>query len=58
MDEGDRVKVIQPIITGVIVDIKYSKPKKCLAYKIEWDSPDGGKHHRWFFEYELALEGN
>lgn len=54
MDIGDSVRLVQPVINGVIIDTEYDKSTKQLRHLVEY-SADGEQHQRWFVESNLEV---
>lgn len=52
MEIGDNVRLVQPVITGVILDTEYDKSTKQLRHLIEY-STDNEQQQRWFVESDL-----
>lgn len=52
MKTGNTVRVVQPVISGEIVDTQYNKSSNELEHLVSW-SDDGGEHQRWFSEAQL-----
>ena len=55
MEEGNKVKLVQPTINGVIVDTRYSKQARQLEHLVEYTDTDGEIQSRWFLENELEI---
>lgn len=55
MKMNDSVRLIQPVITGVILDTEYDKSTEQLRHLVEYTTIDGEKNQRWFQESELEV---
>ena len=51
--EGQKVRLVAPIIEGSIADINYNKLTEELEYLLGYSSADGDLHQRWFSESDL-----
>ncbi len=52
MEEGQTVRLIQPVIEGPIIDTRYNKDIKGLEHLVQY-TIDGEVHERWFVEKQL-----
>jgi len=50
---GDNAKMIQPVVTGIVIDTRYNKDAKQLEHLLEFVGEDGEAHQRWFLESQL-----
>ena len=55
MEVGNKVRLIQPVIQGEVIDTEYSKEDKCLIHLVEWSDTSGDGQRRWFKESELEI---
>lgn len=53
MEEGQQVRLIQPVIQGQITDTRYNKDAKQLEHLVAYTDAQGETHERWFLESEL-----
>ena len=53
MNAGDTVKLVQPVVRGLIVDTRYDKQSKSLEHLVEYKDANGDGHARWFLESQL-----
>lgn len=53
MKTGDKAKLVQPVIQGLIIDTEYDKDKEQLKHLLEYKNLDGDVTQRWFAEDEL-----
>ena len=53
MKTGDKAKLVQPVIQGLILDTEYDKDKEQLKHLLEYKDVDGEVKQRWFAEDEL-----
>lgn len=53
MKIGDSAKLIQPVVSGQIIDTEYDKENLCLRHCLEWADASGNTSQRWFIESEL-----
>ncbi len=53
MNAGDTVKLVQPVVRGLIVDTRYDKQSKGLEHLVEYKDASGDEHARWFLESQL-----
>ena len=50
--KGDAARVVQPVISGTVTEIKFNEDTGEKRLKLEWDHADG-VHGRWFSEGDL-----
>lgn len=50
---GANAKLIQPTITGEVLDTRYNKEAAQLEHLLEYPDADGEVHQRWFLASEL-----
>lgn len=50
---GTQVKLVQPVIEGVITDIQYDRDANSLSMLVEYSDGDGEQQSRWFTEAQL-----
>lgn len=55
MKMGDNVRLIQPVVSGVIVDTEYDKSTEQLRHLVDYQAADGEQNQRWFLESELEV---
>lgn len=55
MESGNEVRLVQPVIQGVIIDTEYDKDAKQLRHLVEWSNESGEGQKRWFVESELEV---
>lgn len=53
MEEGQTVRLKQPVIQGQILDTRYNKDSKELEHLVAYDDGAGNLHERWFLESQL-----
>ena len=53
MEEGQTVRLIQPVVQGEISDTRYNKDAKCLEHLVTYTDSQGETQERWFLESEL-----
>jgi hypothetical protein len=53
---GNKVRILTPIPTGVIIDIQYDYEYFELRYKVEYVNEQGSLVSEWFSAYELEIE--
>lgn len=51
---GQRVRLIQPVIEGVVLDTRYNKDVKSLEHLVDYGSDDAPSQ-RWFVDGELEV---
>lgn len=51
--EGDTVRQIAPVISGVVQDIQFNKGTSELEYLFEYTDGEGNAQSRWFTESQL-----
>lgn len=50
---GTAVKLIAPVISGVVKEIKYNNESNSLEMLVEYVDAEGETHTRWFAESQL-----
>lgn len=55
MEAGNKVRLIQPVIEGVIIDTEYDKEAKRLRHLLKYADAEGQTQMRWFYESELEM---
>jgi hypothetical protein len=53
MEEGQTVRLVQPVIQGQITDTRYNKDAKQLEHEVSYTDSNGQLQVRWFLESEL-----
>ena len=52
-EEGQLVKLKQPVIRGKVTDTRYNKDAKELERLVSYKDADGNEHTRWFLDSDL-----
>lgn len=55
MEEGQEVRLIQPVIQGQITDTRYNKDAKGLEHLVAYNDAQGETQERWFLETQLEV---
>lgn len=50
---GGKAKLIQPVVSGEIIDTQFNKSASQLEHLLQYTGTDGEVHQRWFLESEL-----
>lgn len=53
MEIGNQVRLIQPVVSGEVIDTEYDKDAKELRHLVQWTDEDGEQQTRWFVESQL-----
>jgi len=51
--EGQRVRLVAPVIEGPILDTRYNKDAGELEHLVSFTAPDGDAAERWFLQSQL-----
>lgn len=55
MEIGNQVRLVQPVVSGEIVDTEYDKESKQLRHLVRWTDGQGDERSRWFTEGQLEI---
>lgn len=55
MEEGQTVRMVQPVIQGQITDTRYNKDAKALEHLVDYPDAEGETQQRWFLESQLEV---
>lgn len=50
---GTKARLVQPVIKGEILDIRYNKDAAGLEMLVNYQDGEGESHARWFLESQL-----
>lgn len=53
MEQGQQVRLIQPVLQGEIIDTRYNKDAKELEHLVAYPDAEGETQERWFLESQL-----
>lgn len=53
---GQKAKLIQPTVSGEVIDTRFNKGKGQLEHLLNYDGADGEPQQRWFLDSELEAE--
>lgn len=51
--EGQRARLIQPVIEGEVIDTKFNKDAGELEHLLSYADASGEPHQRWFLASQL-----
>ncbi|WP_031431824.1 hypothetical protein [Methylomicrobium agile] len=58
MKKNSKVRLVQPIITGEIVEVQWDNDLDCKKCLVRYTDASGEAHERWFHEHELELNND